>query len=133
MSTKNQLGCAFWDAISVIPEKSPSNPVIGRLAIEDPDHPESKDICIRSPTGSPVKNYKYTCVIYSASMNVDEIKKKFYIDQSFQLNRKSDFNYKTEPVYNIPIMCRDRQKPIHLIENVFTVRIQGKTVLYFII
>ena len=120
------------DAILVTPEKSPSNPVIGRLAIEDPDHPESKDICTKSSTGAPVKYYTYTCVIYSTSMNVDEIKKKFYIDQSFQLNRKSDFDYKTEPVYNIPVMCRDRQKPIHLIESVFIVRIQGKKYLYFL-
>ena len=119
------VNLCLLDAISVIPEKSPANSVIGRIAIEDPDHPESKGICEKPSTRKHVQNARYTCAIYSTTMNVDLIKQKFYIDQSFQLNRKSDFDYKTKNVYNIPIMCRDRDKPIHLIEKVFVVRIQG--------
>ena len=120
------VNLCLLDAISVIPEKSPSNSVIGRLAIEDPDHPESKGACSKPSIVGPLHYYAYTCSIYSASMNIDDIKKKFYIDQSFQLHRKSDFDYRTKDVYNIPILCRDKEKPIHLIEKVFIVRIQGK-------
>ena len=119
------VNLCLLDAISVIPEKSPANSVIGRLAIEDPDHPESKGICGKPSTGKPVQNSRYTCDIYSTTVNVDLIKQKFYVDGSYQLNRKSDFDYKTKNIYNIPIMCRDRDKPIHLIEKVFVVRIQG--------
>jgi len=119
------VNLCLLDAISVIPEKSPANSVIGRLAIEDPDHPESKGICGKPSTGKPVQNSRYTCDIYSTTVNVDLIKQKFYVDGSYQLNRKSDFDYKTKNIYNIPIMCRDRDKPIHLIEKVFVVRIQA--------
>lgn len=114
------------DSIAVIPEKAPLRTVIGRIYIEDPDDPESKGVCKQHSTGGAVKYHVYLCEIYSGSISVSEIKKKFYIDQKFQLNRKGDFEYKAKHVYNIPVMCRDRLKPIHLIERVFVVNIQGK-------
>ncbi len=110
---------------STIPEKSPTDTAIGQIAIEDPDHPDSKGICQKSR--SPASQYlSYTCEIASSTVSVRDFKAKFYIDQHFYLHRKGDLSYKDKQVYNVPIRCRELLKPIHLIQRTFTVKIQGE-------
>ena len=118
------LKICLRNALSTIPEKMTVNSVIGEIAVEDPDHPNTKDIC-KKTTGSTPIDHSYTCEIFSSSINVNSIKAKFYIDQQFRLNRKVDFSYLTKNSYNVPVLCRDKLKPIHVIENTFVIKIQG--------
>lgn len=98
--------------------------IIGKIFIEDEDHRLSKGICEKhSP--SLDQSQIYSCTIESNVMDVTSLKDDFYIDRNLFLHANATFSYEANSQYLVPLLCRDRSKPIHIIELTVTVRVQG--------
>ena len=105
-------------------ELTSNDQIIGKIFIEDEDHKSSKGICEKhSP--SLDQSQIYSCSIESNIMDVTSLKQDFYIDQNLVLHGNATFNHEAKSQYLVPLLCRDRSKPIHLIELTVTVRVQG--------
>lgn len=108
-----------------VTELEMTDQVIGQIFIEDEDHKESKGICNKvSPFIKQSQNY--SCEIESNFIAVPLLKRDFYVDESLVLHGNTTFDHKAKPFYLVPLMCRDRQKPIHIIDLIVRIRVIGK-------
>lgn len=119
--------CLFGN--KTVLELQNTDQVIGQIFIEDEDHKETKRIC-ESSSPSLKQAQSYTCGIESNVIDVTPAKQIFYVDDKLVLHGNTTFDFKEKRQYIVPLMCRDKTKPIHVTELVVTINVIGKFDLF---